>query len=84
VARHYDLDPKAIKEEDKFDFIFSCPPFYGTHPRLFGNRTNRFMIDLEVYSDDPYDLSTLPTYEEFFNDYSVRVLKNRQNSLIYS
>jgi hypothetical protein len=54
VARHYDLDPKAIKEEDKFDFIFSCPPFY----------------DLEIYSDDPYDLSTLPTYEEFFNDYS--------------
>ena len=31
------------------DFIFSCPPYY----------------DLEVYSDDSQDLSTLGTYEEF-------------------
>lgn len=31
------------------DFLFSCPPYF----------------DLEVYSDDPKDLSTLGTYKEF-------------------
>lgn len=34
---------QALPEEDRFDFLFSCPP-YG---------------DLEVYSDDPADLSTM-------------------------
>jgi hypothetical protein len=37
----------------KADFIFSCPPY----------------ADLEIYSDDPRDLSTLP-YEKFVDDYS--------------
>lgn len=37
---------------DGFDFIFSCPP-YG---------------DLEVYSDDPHDLSTMD-HAEFVNSY---------------
>lgn len=37
----------------KFDFVFSCPPY----------------ADLEVYSDDPRDLSTL-SYEKFREDYA--------------
>lgn len=36
-----------------FDLVFSCPPYY----------------DLEVYSDDPADLSTRKTYAEFLADY---------------
>jgi hypothetical protein len=36
-----------------FDFLFSCPPYY----------------DLEVYSDDPSDLSAYKTYEAFMGDY---------------
>lgn len=51
----------------EYDFIFSCPPY----------------ADLEVYSDDPQDLSTLP-YEKFREDYkqiikqSVSMLKNNR------
>ena len=47
------------------DFVFSCPPY----------------ADLEVYSDDPNDLSTMP-YDEFIAAYreiirkSVAMLKN--------
>ena len=37
-------DPPSIWTEQRFDFLFSCPP-YG---------------DLEVYSDDPRDISTMP------------------------
>lgn len=40
------------------DFVFSCPPY----------------ADLEVYSDDPQDLSTLP-YEEFLESYR-EIIKN--------
>ena len=40
------------KEINDVDFIFSCPPY----------------ADLEVYSDDPRDLSTLG-YDEFLKDY---------------
>lgn len=39
---------------DPIDFIFSCPPYY----------------DLEVYSDNPNDISTLPTYDEFMIVYA--------------
>jgi len=35
--------------EDEYDAVFTCPPYY----------------DLEVYSDDPADLSNLPTYGGF-------------------
>lgn len=37
----------------KYDFCFSCPPYY----------------DLEQYSDDPRDLSNAPTYREFWDGY---------------
>jgi len=40
---------------DKYDFMFSCPPYY----------------DLEVYSDLDGELSALPTYDEFIEAYSI-------------
>lgn len=55
----------AIGDEADFDFIFSCPPY----------------ADLEVYSEDPRDLSTMD-YDAFLAAYetiiaeSVRRLKN--------
>ncbi len=42
----------------KYDFVFSCPPY----------------ADLEVYSDDPKDLSTLP-YAEFVTAYREIIAK---------
>lgn len=39
--------------EEPFDFIFSCPPYY----------------DLEIYSDDPEDLSNMESYEDFLQVY---------------
>ena len=51
----------------EYDFVFSCPPY----------------ADLEVYSDDPRDLSTME-YEEFLTIYreiigeSVRRLKDNR------
>ncbi len=41
-----------IFKGQKFDFLFSCPPY----------------ADLEVYSKDPRDLSTMP-YDEFLQSY---------------
>lgn len=41
-----------------FDFIFSCPPYH----------------DLEVYSDDPRDISTL-LYSEFLKRYQTIILR---------
>jgi DNA modification methylase len=38
--------------EDEVDLIFSCPPY----------------ADLEIYSDDPRDISTMP-YDEFLEKY---------------
>lgn len=46
-------DSLTVQPEGAFDLVFSCPPYY----------------DLEVYSDDPADLSTRKTYAEFLNDY---------------
>jgi len=43
----------------EFDFVFSCPPY----------------ADLEVYSDDPQDLSTL-SYPEFKNAYFEIIKKS--------
>ncbi len=41
--------------EQKFDLIFTCPPYYN----------------LEKYSNDPRDLSNLKTYDEFVDKYSL-------------
>ena len=48
-------DSRDLSElySDAVDFVFSCPPYY----------------DLEIYSDDERDLSTLGTYEQFIADY---------------
>ena len=40
-----------ILQPESFDFALTCPPYY----------------DLEVYSNDPRDLSNKQTYEEFLN-----------------
>lgn len=56
------------KLPDKADFILCCPPYY----------------DLEVYSDDPNDISTADTYTEFISCYndiiasSVKALANNR------
>lgn len=42
-----------LTSDQQFDFVFSCPPYY----------------DLEVYSDDPADLSNVDTYAEFIRMY---------------
>lgn len=58
------LEIETLVEGVEADFVFSCPPY----------------ADLEVYSDDPRDLSTMP-YEQFRAIYSgiiaacVRMLK---------
>ena len=44
--------PTILGPGDEFDLVFSCPPY----------------ADLEVYSDDPRDLSAMP-YEDFMRSY---------------
>lgn len=39
--------------KEKYDLVFSCPPYY----------------DLEIYSDNPNDLSNYKSYEDFLADY---------------
>lgn len=54
--------------EGEYDLVFSCPPYY----------------DLEVYSEDPNDLSNLDSYEEFVVMYrqiinnSIKMLKENR------
>jgi len=57
-------DSRNLSElvNSQFDFIFSCPPYY----------------DLEVYSDNEHDLSTLGTYEEFIVDYRAIIAQSVQ------
>jgi polyhydroxyalkanoate synthesis regulator phasin len=50
--------PDVIDQDEQFDFLFSCPPY----------------ADLEVYSDDPNDISTLG-YPEFVEAYSDIIKK---------
>lgn len=45
--------PELIGEEEPFDFILSCPPYF----------------DLEVYSDRPEDLSAAGSYAGFLEAY---------------
>lgn len=49
---------------EKYNFLFTCPPYY----------------DLEVYSDNPLDISNLGTYEEFLKSYGT-ILKNSVDML---
>jgi hypothetical protein len=44
----------------EYDLIFSCPPYY----------------DLEIYSDNPEDISALPNYDEFLEIYSRIILNS--------
>ena len=48
-------DLEELLAPETFDLVFSCPPYY----------------DLEVYSDDPGDLSAAPTYAEFLVGYEA-------------
>lgn len=47
-------DSNSIELNDKYNLFFSCPPYYN----------------LEVYSDNPNDISTFKTYDEFLSIYS--------------
>lgn len=47
-----------LVSQDNFDFIFTCPPY----------------ADLEVYSDDPADISNMP-FEKFKDIYEVILRK---------
>jgi len=51
------------KEEEKYDLIFSCPPYY----------------DLEKYDDGEGDLSMLDNYEDFLKDYKEIIKKSVNN-----
>ncbi len=48
----------------EYDLIFSCPPYY----------------DLEVYSDNPEDISAISTYDGFLEVYS-RIIQNSVSML---
>lgn len=48
----------------EYDFLFSCPPYY----------------DLEVYSEEPGELSAKTTYDEFLISYR-QIIKNCANLL---
>lgn len=58
-----DSDNSLNQINDKYDFIFSCPPY----------------ADLEVYSDDPDDLSNMP-YAQFKEKYT-RIIKKAVDKL---
>lgn len=47
---------EVLDSDDEFDLVFSCPPY----------------ADLEVYSDDPADLSTMP-YPQFLKTHAAVV-----------
>lgn len=49
-------------EEESFDFSYSCPPYY----------------DLEVYSEDPNDISTAPSYEVFLDGLRQSLIVTRK------
>jgi hypothetical protein len=43
-----------VLNDNQFDMLLTCPPYY----------------DLEVYTDEPNDLSNQKTYEDFINKYT--------------
>jgi 1-aminocyclopropane-1-carboxylate deaminase/D-cysteine desulfhydrase-like pyridoxal-dependent ACC family enzyme/DNA modification methylase len=59
---------KIIPASEKYDLMFTCPPYH----------------DMEVYSDDPRDLSNMKSYDKFIGVYGtilgsalMHVKKNR-------
>ena len=50
---------KVLDESMKFDLVFTCPPYW----------------DMEKYSDNPRDLSTFKTYDDFLEGCSDRLVK---------
>lgn len=50
--------PQLIEQDFKADMLFTCPPY----------------ADLEVYSDDPRDLSNMP-YKDFLSAYTNIIVK---------
>ena len=52
-TRWLNYDCRKYVSHEKYDLIFTCPPYYN----------------LEIYSDLQEDLSTKATYEEFLKDY---------------
>lgn len=51
------IDLSKFHTNGKCDMMLTCPPYYN----------------LEVYTDDPRDLSTYKTYEEFLENYRVAI-----------
>ena len=54
------LDVKKLTNNEKFDLVFSCPPYY----------------DLEVYSDNKNDLSNLESYDDFLLQYKKIIYRS--------
>ena len=54
------LHVKRLVNEEKFDLLFSCPPYY----------------DLEVYSNDENDLSNLESYDDFLLLYKKIIFRS--------
>lgn len=57
VGDSRDLDELLGDTPPAYDLLFTCPPYF----------------DLEVYSDDPQDLSNAQTYDEFMVDFGAIV-----------
>ena len=57
-----DSEVKLDQIISTFDMVFTCPPYYN----------------LEKYTNDPKDLSNLPTYEDFLHKYSSILHKSAQ------
>jgi len=51
---------KHLRDGEAFDFVFTCPPYF----------------DLEIYSDDPADLSNAGDYAEFMAVYRDIIAKS--------
>lgn len=47
--------PRLLSGHESYDLVFSCPPYF----------------DLEVYTDDPADLSNLDSYDAFLRAYRI-------------
>jgi len=66
---------KMIPDTEKYDLMFTCPPYH----------------DMEIYSDDPRDLSNMKSYDKFIGTYGLilgtalgHVKKNRFAVIVVS